>query len=584
MLDTVIRGGRIVDGAGNRPFAGDIGIAAGKIVEIGKVSSPAREEIDADGALVTPGFIDIHTHYDGQFIWDSQIEPSFSHGVTTAVAGSCGVGFAPVRHEFRKELMNLMEGVEDIPGIVLDEGLDWNWDSFPDYLDRIARQQYTIDVANFLPQAPLRVFVMGERALRHQSPTQADLEQMSRIVTEAMEAGAIGVSISRIHEHRSSTNDYVPGTFAEEDELTVLATAMGKTGKGVLQVAPLGAAGDFMGVRVTLEQRAAEHARYERLAMASGRPVNYFVHEFPHDPGEWRKLLALTADAQARGIPIFAQVSPRSTTLIMTLDGYHPFEARPSYKEVAHLPCAQRAAAMRDAGRRAAILREESVIAPSTDEFQQRMRRMMELTLASYHAMRAPLDYEPDESTRFAEIAKTTNMGPDEVCYDYLTEGNGDNVAMSLGANYVGGNLDPVHEMLRDPNTLTGLGDGGAHLQVICDGSLPTFQLAFWAKDRKRGPKLPIELLVHKQTGKTAALLGLSDRGIIEPGRRADINIIDLDRLACGYPHMQADLPKGGKRILQGSTGYVATLVNGATTRRNDQPTGAMPGRLVRSH
>jgi N-acyl-D-aspartate/D-glutamate deacylase len=584
MYDTIIRGGTIVDGTGAPGRTGDVAIKDGLIAAVGKVDGEARETIDADGALVTPGFIDIHTHYDGQFLWDDRLDPSFSNGVTTAIAGNCGVGFAPVRPEHRRQLIELMEGVEDIPGIVIEEGLDWDWTSFPDYLDRLGAREYTIDVAAHLPHAPLRVFVMGERALRHQPATDADIAEMSRLVIEAMEAGAIGVSGSRILEHRTVNNDYVPGTFAEDRELLALATAMGKTGKGTFQIVPLGGGADFLGTPATNAQRHAEHERFIALAKASGRPLTYFTHQFNHAPEEWRELYEDTAKAQAAGLPIYPQTAARGFTLLMSLDGYHPFRTRPSYLAIAHLPRNERAAAMREPARRTAILGESNVaVGDAPTPLIWYWTERVSAILDRYFVMRPPVDHEPDDSQRIRAIAAATGQSIWEVAYDLFSEGDGSNLAADYSMNYTYGNLEAVREMLSDPNTVSGLNDGGAHLQIICDAASPTFQLAFWGRDRKRGARLPIELLVHKMTGKAATVYGLGDRGVIAPGRRADLNVIDFDRLDTDIPRMAFDLPLGGPRMLQASTGYLATLVNGTVTRRNDQETGTRPGRLVRS-
>lgn len=583
MHDIIIRGGTILDGSGDPRYQADIAVSDGIITEIGKVSGAARQEINAQGALVTPGFIDIHTHYDGQFLWDDTLDPSFSNGVTTAICGNCGVGFAPVRPEHRRKLIELMEGVEDIPGIVLEEGLDWNWSSFPDYLARLDQREYAIDVAAQLPHAPLRVFVMGDRAFRHEAATQQDIAEMSQLVVEAMEAGAIGVSGSRILEHRSINNDYVPGTFAEDEELLSLARAMGSTGKGTFQIAPLGGGADFLGTPASREERLAEHRRFEAIARAANRPLTYFVHQFHYSPEEWRDLLDATGDAQDRGLPIYPQVASRGFTLLMSLDGYHPFRTRPSYLEIAKLPRSQRAAAMREPLRRTAILGEKSVpLDNAPDKVVWAWTERVSVIIDRYFVMRPPLDFEPDESLRIGAIAEATGKDPFAVVYDLFSEGDGSNLAANYSMNYAYGDLSAVREMLLDPNTVSGLNDGGAHLQIVCDAASPTSQLSFWGRDRSRGPTLPLELLVHKMTGKAATVYGFKDRGMIEVGRRADINIIDFDRLSSDIPRMAFDLPRGGPRMLQSSTGYLATMVNGVVTRRNDKDTGARPGRLAK--
>ena len=477
-----------------------------------------------------------------------------------------------------------MEGVEDIPGIVIEEGLDWNWTSFPDYLARLEQRKFAIDVAAQLPHAPLRVFVMGDRAFRHEAATDKDLAEMSRLVVEAMEAGAVGFSGSRILEHRSINNEYVPGTFAEDRELLALARAMGSTGKGTFQIAPFGGGADFFGTPASRDERLAEHRRFEALTQAAGRPLTYFVHQFHYSPEEWRDLLAATSNAQGRGLPIYPQVASRGFTLLMSLDGYHPFRTRPSYLEIAGLPRSERAAAMREPVRRAAILSEKPV---SLDEAPDKVvwvwTERVSAIIERYFAMRPPWDFEPDQSLRIGAIADVTGKDPFEVVYDLFAEGDGSNLAADYSMNYAYGDLRAVREMLLDTNTVSGLNDGGAHLQIVCDAASPTSQLAFWGRDRRRGPTLPLELLVHKMTGKAAAVYGFKDRGLIETGRRADLNVIDFDHLSSDIPRMAFDLPLGGPRMLQASTGYLATMVNGVVTRRNDQDTGARPGRLAKS-
>ncbi len=583
MFDLVIRGGTIIDGTGAPARAGDVAITNGRIAAVGVVDGEARETIDAAGAIVTPGFIDVHTHYDGQFLWDDRLDPSFSNGVTTAIGGNCGVGFAPVRQGYRQKLIEMMEGVEDIPGIVLDEGLKWDWESFPDYLDRLAAREYTIDIATHFAHAPLRVYVMGDRALTHEKATDADIAEMERLTREAMDAGAVGVSGSRILEHRSSIGDHVFGTFAEDREVIALARAMGETGRGVFQIVPLGGGGDAAGTQATPEERSGEHARFEAIARVSHRPVTYLLHQFNHDGDDWHKMLAATDRANAEGLAIHPQVAARGVGLIMALDGYHPFRCRPSYLEVAHLPLPERAAAMRDPARRAAILSEKNVPveqAPSARILQS--AKNYARILDRFYVMRPPADYEPDESMKLPTIAAAAGKTLEEAAYDNYAEADGGNMLVNFMMNYADGDLNAVGEMLAHPETISGLGDGGAHLQMICDASMTTYHLTHWARDRTRGPTLPLEQMVHKLTGQVTDIYGFKDRGVIEVGRRADLNVIDFERLANGMPHMVFDLPQGSARLLQESHGYLATIVNGVVTRRNDQETGARPGRLMR--
>jgi N-acyl-D-aspartate/D-glutamate deacylase len=583
MFDTLIRGGTIVDGTGAAPYLGDVAIKDGRIVAVGKVEGEAREVIDAAGAIVTPGFIDIHTHYDGQFIWDDVMEPSFSNGVTTAIAGNCGVGFAPARPVDRKALVDVMEGVEDIPGIVIDEGLDWSWETFPEYMDRLARGAYTMDIATHAAHAPMRVYVMGERGIRDEPANDDDIAKMQDLVRQAMAAGAVGVSIARILEHRTIAGDIIPGTQAQDKELEGLASALGESGRGVFQVVPLGATGAVYGPAVSTEGRIEEHNKLVRIARASRRPVTYALHAHDHAPDEWRLMLDESRKAQAEGLHIRAQVPARGLGTLVSMDGYNLFRMRPSYREIAHLPLAERAAAMRDPARRAAILSEGDTVSEGLDQRTIRVIPAFTRTLPRCFVMRAPLDYEPDERQRIDVIAAATGRTPVEVCYDALSQGDGSAMVVDYTLHYPNDNLDTAREMLADPVTISGLSDGGAHLPMICDGAGPSFHLWFWARDRKRGPTLPLEMMVWRLTGDPAKLYGLTDRGVIAAGKRADINVVDFEKLNNEMPHIQFDLPKGGSRLMQRGFGYRATMVSGVVTRRNDQDTGARPGRLVRS-
>jgi N-acyl-D-aspartate/D-glutamate deacylase len=584
MFDLVVRGGRIVDGSGAAPRTGDVAVQDGVIAAVGQVDGPARRYIDADGALVTPGFIDVHTHYDGQFLWDDQLDPSFSNGITTVVAGNCAVGFAPARPQDRGYLIQMMEGVEDIPAAVLDQALDWRWESFPDYLDQLARRRFALDIATHLPHAALRIYVMGERAARHEAATPDDLAQMDRLVREAMKAGAMGVSCSRIIEHRSSTGGFIPGTFARDDELLTLARAMGESGKGVFQLNPLGMMGDTMMPSVDRCERIAEHRRITAIAKAGRRPVTYSFLQFASDREDWRMMVEAAEHAHAIGLAVHPQTAARGVGVVSTLEGHHRFELRPSYRAIAHLPFARRLTEMRDPELRRAILSETDDRAAAgqdanllgiTDLLTRNIRTMFPLSL--------PLDYEPGEEKRLGALADAAGQTEEEYLYDHLVAGEGRNLVAHFECNYIDGNLDVVREMLENPIVISGLGDGGAHMTFISDSSLPTFELSFWARDRRRGERLPLETVVRKMTGDCARLYGLKDRGIIAPGRRADLNVIDHDRLAVRLPEMHHDLPTGAPRLVQRGTGYLATLVAGVLTRRFDEDTGARPGRLARS-
>jgi N-acyl-D-aspartate/D-glutamate deacylase len=583
MYDLVIRDALIADGTGSAARSGDIAVKDGMIAEIGKVTAAARETLRADGALATPGFIDVHTHYDGQFLWDDRMDPSFSHGVTTAIAGNCGVGFAPVRPEHRRRLAELMEGVEDIPGAVLEEGLAWDWESFPDYLNRLGARRYAMDVAAHLTHAPLRVFVMGERALNHEPASPEDVERMAALVREAMAAGAVGVSAARLLEHLSTKGDHVPGTFASEDELLALAKAMGESGKGVFQIIPKGFGGTTAYTNIGREGRLAEQALLLRLARESGRPVTFSLTEFASDPQDRRLMVAASEAAHQEGLRLHPQVAARGVGIMCTLDAYHIFILRPSYRAIAHLPLAERAQAMRDPERRRAILAEaddpgvyasDANLGPLIPRLQANIGRTYPLSL--------PLDYEPGPQARVDALAKAAGKTPEAFIYDHYAAGDGTNCNMSLYHNYVDGVLDELREVLLNPHVISGLGDGGAHMRMICDASMPTFQLAFWGRDRTRGERMPVEAIVRKLSGDCADLYGLSDRGVLQVGRRADLNLIDFDNLALDMPRVVKDLPTGAPRLLQGARGYLATLVNGVATRLEGEDTGARPGRLAR--
>ena len=587
MYDVIIRGGTIVDGLGGAPRTGDIAIENGRIAEIGNLGGVAAQEtIDADGAIVTPGFIDIHTHYDGQVLWDDKIDPSFSHGVTTQIAGNCGVGFAPVEKVHRRELVEFLSGVEDIPGAVLDEGLDWEWRSFGDYLDRLAARAYTMDVATHVTHAPLRVFAMGERALRHGAATPEDIARMGDLVREAMAAGAFGFSTGRIIEHRSSSGNNVPGTFAGEAEVLALGKAMGEGGRGVFQVAPKGQIGALFRAEgdAGREARFDEHKLLETVSKLSGRPVTYGLVEVPTDPEDIDLMIEASDRANAGGAQLYPQITPRGASQLYMLDGYHIFWLKRAYLDIAHLPLKARLEAMRDPARREAILNgpiaEEAY---ANDAMTFGMLRYMQGQNAVSYILRSTLDYEPGPDQRLDALAAAAGKTPEAYLYDHYIQGDGTNSNQNFVFNYTNGNLDTTRQRLLNPNVVSGLCDGGAHIRFVCDSSMTTFQLAFWARDRKRGDTLPLELIVNKLTAANARLYGLTDRGSIEVGKRADINIIDHQRLGMARPYLVNDLPSGAPRLLQKSTGYLATLVNGTTTRINDEETGARPGRLVRA-
>ncbi len=574
MLDYVIKGGTIVDGSGGPTTTGDIGVKDGLIVAVGKVDEPAKEVIDATGKIVTPGFIDLHTHYDGQVTWDEVLEPSASNGVSTIVLGNCGVGFAPVRPQDHAALIDMMEGVEDIPGTALSIGMPWGeWETFPQYLDMIDRRKYSTNIACQISHGPLRFYVMGERAYEDLDATPEEVEQMAEIVHDAMVAGAAGFSTNRFVAHKSKSGKTVPGTFAAKDELKALTDAVGKSGRGVIQVISDGTImpGEEIDEMPELEMMGG-------ISKSTGRPLTFSTFQAGPQSEVFRRVLDGTAEWNAKGAQLRPQIIPRAVTLMTTLAGYHGFMARPTYKKLAHLPLAERAAEMRKPEVRAQILAEEDDEADNV-----RMNKVLIAALDRVFSLAAPIDYEPDPETSIGCQARALGKTPEEHYYDLLTEGEGDAFFSIFNANFQDGTLEPSLAMLTDPNTVSGLSDAGAHVMLISDCSAPTFHLTHWVRDRTAGPRVPLETAVFKLTGAPADLYGLTDRGLLKEGMRADINVIDLDKLTIQEPYIRADLPTGAPRILQPSTGYLARLVNGVMVRRNDNDTGARPGHLLRS-
>ena len=570
MHDIVIRGGTIVDGTGRPKYTGDVAIDGDRIAQVGGKAGPGRREIDANGQIVTPGWVDVHTHYDGQATWDAVLAPSSWHGVTTILMGNCGVGFAPVRKKDHDCLIDLMEGVEDIPGIALAEGLKWDWESFPDYLDALDRMNRTIDVAAQIPHHPLRVFVMGERAVRREKATVADIAEMGRLAEEAIRAGAFGFTTSHTEQHKTTQGELVPGRFAAEDELTGIGRALARAGRGTY-----GMLSDF-------EDEAAEFDWITRMTKETGRPFWFLLTDRSADPERWKRLMGGVRKARADGANVTAQIAGRPVGIILGLTtSLTPFAAKPSFAALKNLPVAERLARLRDPVMRAQILNEPqsehllSIMAPLQRPIASRWERQ--------YVLGDPPDYEPDQSRSIAEMAKKTNLTPDEFCYDYLTGANGDRMLFYPVTNYVHGDHGSVHDMIADPATLLGLGDGGAHCGQICDSSLPTYMLTHWTRDRHRGPKFGLEFVVKRLAGETADYFGFADRGHLEPGKKADVNVIDLAGLRLHHPEMRHDLPAGGKRLVQRADGYTATIVSGVPVFENGEETGARPGRLVRA-
>jgi N-acyl-D-aspartate/D-glutamate deacylase len=559
--DLVIRGGTIADGSGAAVFEADIGIVGGTISRIAPGLAAGRDEIDARGKLVTPGFVDIHTHYDGQATWDGRMQPSSLHGVTTAVMGNCGVGFAPCRPGDHDRLVRLMEGVEDIPFPVLSEGLPWNWESFPSYLDALSARAFDIDLGTQLPHAALRVFVMGERGANREPATPDDIAAMAAIAKQAVAAGALGFSTSRTLNHRTSDGQPTPTLTAGEDELTGIAMALREAGAGVLQVVS-----DFADPR-------AEFAMLRRIVAASGRPLSFSLVQSPASPDGYRHLLRALEEAVSAGLPMAAQVAPRPVGVLLGLElTLNPFSFHPSYAPIAKAPFQARLARLRDPAFRAQLLAE----APHGP-----YRGLIANYPNMYPAHGLP-DYEPLASASLAALAAARGVPAQEAALDHMLTQDGRAMLYVPLLNYAEGSLDPAYAMLVHPHTVPGLSDGGAHVGMICDGSFPTSLLTHWTRDRRRGAKLDLAQAVRLQTQDTAAAVGLHDRGRLQAGWRADVNVIDYDRLHLHAPEVVYDLPAGGRRLIQRADGYEATLVAGVVTYRHGSATGALPGRLVR--
>jgi N-acyl-D-aspartate/D-glutamate deacylase len=562
MLELRIRGGTIVDGSGGPAFTGDVGICGGRIVAVGRVDEPARRTLDADGLLVTPGWVDVHTHYDGQVTWDALLTPSCWHGVTTVVMGNCGVGFAPVRPGSQEYLIELMEGVEDIPGTALAEGISWDWESFPEYLDAVERRPHALDVGAQVPHGALRFYVMGERGADHETaPTPAEIEAMGRIVRDAVRAGALGFTTSRTKNHRASDGRFTPSLTAGADELLGISRVFGEAGQGVFEVVS-----DFAG-------REKEWELFREMVRQSGRPMSISIGQNDASPDAWRGLLAAISAANAEGLAIKAQVAARAIGILLGLEAtLHPFASHPSFRELAALPLAEKVARMRDPRQRRRLLAEEP--APAL--------RMLVWQFERLFTLGDPPDYEPSQDRSIAAEAARLGVAPQELAYDRLLEQDGHALLYRPFLNYSAFSLDAVREMLLHEHSVPGLGDAGAHCGLICDGSFPTYLLAHWGRGRTRGERIPIETLVKGQTADTAALVGLHDRGRIAPGLKADLNLIDFARLGMRPPEIVHDLPAGGKRLVQRATGYAATICSGAVTFENGESTGALPGELVR--
>jgi len=566
-FDLVVRGGLVVDGKGTEPVEGDVAITGGRIAALGKVAGRGKEEIDARSLVVTPGFVDIHTHYDGQVTWENRLVPSSSHGVTTVVMGNCGVGFAPCRPDQHELLIRLMEGVEDIPHPVLVEGLPWTWETYPQYLDFLATRNYDMDLCGYVPHAPVRVYVMGQRGADREPATREDLQQMARIVLEAVQAGAMGFSTSRTFFHRSSDGKSTPSFEAAENELMALASALRQAGKGAMQLIT-----DF-------DAPDEVFAQLRRLVARAGRPLSVSLLEGTYGPMtlRWRDVLDWAAQASSDGFPIKAQVLSRAIGVLLghelTLNTFYTCE---SYTKLAGLPFNEKIRELRRPETRARILAESAD--PDPTIVLGRLAR----DFAHMFLLGDPPDYEQPFEQSIAARAQRLGVTPEELAYDLMLERDGRNNLYVTLCNYEYGSLESSLQMMRHPGAVLGLGDGGAHCGTICDGSYPTFMLTHWVRDRGRGERLQLSEVVKWLSCDTARAVGLDDRGVIAPGYKADLNVFDPDRLLLHAPEVVHDLPNGGRRLVQRAEGYAATIVSGAVVHRDGTPTGALPGRLVR--
>ena len=565
MYDLIIKNGLIYDGIGSEPFAADIAISDEKIVKIGPLDKEAKNTIDATGKIVTPGFVDIHTHYDGQVTWDPYLRPSTYHGVTTVVMGNCGVGFSPCKPDQRGWLIGLMEGVEDIPGTALHEGIDWEWESFPEYLNALEKKPLAIDVGTQIPHGAVRAYVMGERGINHEEATQEEIDEMKQIVQEAVEAGAYGFSTSRTEKHNDVNGNLTPSITAHKTELVEIAKALGEINKGVLQ-----GISDFYDFD-------SEFDIFKSMSSESGRPISITVEQQDARPDWWLKLLDGIEDAQSQGINMFGQVPPRATGILMGLTAtLNPFRFHPSYMEIADLDLVERVKIMKDPVFKEKLLNENPVSINSlVDEIVNAYGKMFKLG--------EPANYEPDPDDSFESIGKRSTMSPQAIAYEVMLEKEGRALIYHPLFNYLPGDLSLVEKMLKHPFTIAGLGDAGAHCGAISDASFPTTLVQHWSRDRSRGDKIPLKTVIKMQTSETASLLGIDDRGVIKEGYKADINIIDYEGLTLHEPEIINDLPAGGRRLVQKASGYDYTIVSGEVAFIKGEATGALNGRLIRN-
>ena len=559
--DLVIRGGLVVDGTGAAPFVADVAISGGVVAAIGKLDREAMEEIDAAGCIVTPGFVDVHTHYDGQITWEHTLTPSSNHGITTVVMGNCGVGFAPVRPGQHELIIKLMEGVEDIPDVVMAEGVPWNWETFPDYLDALDKRHCDVDFAAQLPHSPLRVYVMGQRGADLEPPTETDLAQMRMLTAEAIRAGALGVSTSRNLSHRFRNGALAPSVNTEQDELLALAAGLADAGAGVFQLNP------NMDAAAESEMRV-----FNEIAKVSGRPLNFSLISTPHRVENWGILVRGLDEAAENEVPIRAQFLPRPIGVLFGLDlSFHPFSLNPSYRPIANLSLVEKLAHMKNPDMRARLLSEHP------DDPNPLFKAIVQFT-TNLFLLGDPPNYTPTPDASIAARAKAQGIDERALIYDELLKDDGHAILYSISGRVVQDYLERVKPLFAHPNAVVGLGDGGAHYGMICDAAYSTFMLAQHLGDS--GPALP--MLVKSLSADTAKSVGLNDRGLLAPGYKADLNVIDLTRLKLSAPRIKTDLPGGGKRLSQAAAGYVATVVSGVTTYQEGAATGALPGRLIR--
>lgn len=564
--DIVIRGGTVVDGSGGAPYVADVAIKGDRIVAIGQVPGKGAEEIDATGKLVTPGFVDVHTHYDGQITWENRLSPSSGHGVTTVIMGNCGVGFAPCRSTDHELVIKLMEGVEDVPEVVMATGVPWNWETFPDYLDALDKRESDIDFAAQLPHSPLRVYVMGERGVNYEAPTTQDLAEMRRLTKEAIEAGALGVTTSRVSAHRFRDGRLAPSVPTEDDELMALAGGLKDAGTGVFQMVP--------NHEITSAQR---FDLFRKIAGASGRPLSFTFMMTPNQPGAWQQTLADLEAAKAEGLPIKGQVIARPTGAMLGLElSLHPFAFNPSFRAIEQLPLADKLARMRDPEFRKRLMAEEP----------QDPHDFFKYIISDLEAMFVlgdPPNYNPLPEDSIAARARRLGKDPKEVIYDALLAREGKEILYRPMGNMEGERFEAAgRNFLKTDTTILALGDGGAHYSMICDAAYTTYLLTYWVRDAGADRALPLPQAIRKLTAEPAAAMGLLDRGLLKPGYKADVNVIDLARLHLHAPQVSYDLPAGGRRLAQRADGYTATLVSGKVTYREGVATGALPGRLVR--